>query len=92
MHPALAAGLVSPSSYPFTLSTNGAERNGPTGGTDGRVVFGVTEQDDPAVADKVVEVNGAICRLGLEVGRNGAEAQTVARQPYAAPAPKEAST
>lgn len=45
------------------------------GGADRGVVLGVREEDDPAVADELVEVNGALCGLRLEVGRDGAEAQ-----------------
>lgn len=45
------------------------------GGADGRVVLGVGEEDDPVVADELVEVNGALCGLGLEVGGSGAETE-----------------
>lgn len=34
------------------------------------------EEDDPVVADELVEVNGAVGGLGLEVGGNAAEAET----------------
>lgn len=44
------------------------------GGADGGVVLGVGEEDDPAVADELVEVNLALGGLGLEVGGLGAEA------------------
>ena len=46
------------------------------GGAYGRVVFGVGEEDDPVVADEVVEVDGAGGGVGLEVGRDRAEAET----------------
>ena len=35
------------------------------------------EEDDPAIADEVVEVDGPGGGVGLEVGRDGAEAKTV---------------
>jgi hypothetical protein len=41
---------------------------------DGGVVFRVGEQNDPVVADELVEVDGTLRRLGLEVG--GLAAQT----------------
>jgi hypothetical protein len=44
------------------------------GCADGRVVFGVREENHPVVADELVEVDGALGRLGLEVG--GLAAQT----------------
>jgi len=37
----------------------------------------VGEQDDPVVADELVEVNGTSGGDGLEVGGNTAEAETV---------------
>lgn len=45
------------------------------GGADGSVVFGVGEQDNPVVADELVEVNGARGGVGLEVGGNAAETE-----------------
>lgn len=45
------------------------------GGADGGVVLGVGEEDDPVVADEVVEVDVAAGGLGLEVGGDGAEAE-----------------
>ena len=42
-------------------------------GADGGVVLGVGEEDDPVVANEVVEVDLALGGLGLEVGGNGAE-------------------
>lgn len=45
------------------------------GGADGRVVLGVGEENDPVVADELVEVNGTLGGLRLEVGRGRAEAQ-----------------
>jgi len=47
------------------------------GGADGRVVLRVGKEDDPAIADELVEVNGALCGLGLEVGGDGAQAEAV---------------
>lgn len=44
-------------------------------GADGRVVLGVREENDPVVANELVEVNGASRRLGLEVGGGAAQAQ-----------------
>lgn len=49
------------------------------GGADGRVVFGVGEEDDPVVADELVEVDGTLGGFGLEVGGDGAQAETVVR-------------
>ena len=43
-------------------------------GADGGVVLGVREEDDPVVADELVEVNVSLGGLGLEVG--GGRAQT----------------
>lgn len=45
------------------------------GGADGGVVFGVGEEDDPVVADEVVEVDGAVGSFSLEVRGYGAEAE-----------------
>ena len=45
------------------------------GGADRGVVLGVGEEDDPVVADELVEVDGASGGLGLEVRRDGAEAE-----------------
>merc|ERR1712080_416227 len=45
------------------------------GGADGSGVLGVREEDDPVVADELVEVDGATGGLGLEVRRDGAEAE-----------------
>ena len=45
------------------------------GGADGGVVLGVGEEDDPAVANELVEVNGTTGGLSLEVGRDAAEAE-----------------
>lgn len=35
------------------------------------------EQDDPVVANELMKVNGTLGGLSLEVGGNGAQAQTV---------------
>lgn len=45
------------------------------GGAHGREVLRVGEEDDPAVADKLVEVNGALGGFGLEVGGFGAQTE-----------------
>lgn len=45
------------------------------GGADGGEVLGVGEEDDPAVANELVEVNLALGGVGLEVGGLGAEAE-----------------
>ena len=47
------------------------------GRAHGGVVFWVREEDDPFVADEVVEVDGAGGGVGLEVWGDGAEAETV---------------
>ena len=49
------------------------------GGAHGRVVLGVGEQDDPVVADELVEVDGALGGLGLEVGGNRAQTEAAKR-------------
>lgn len=45
------------------------------GGADGSVVLGVGEEDDPAVANELVEVNGTLGGVSLEVGGNRAQAE-----------------
>ena len=45
------------------------------GGADGGVVLGVGEEDDPVVANELVEVNRSGGGLGLEVGGDGAETE-----------------
>lgn len=47
------------------------------GGADGRVVLGVGEEDEPVVANVLVEVNGALGGLGLEVGGRRAQTEAV---------------
>jgi hypothetical protein len=42
---------------------------------DGCVVLRVGEEDDPVVADELVEVDGTLGGLGLEVGSLAAEAE-----------------
>lgn len=44
-------------------------------GADGSVVLGVGEQDDPVVANELMEVNGASGGVGLEVGSSGSQAE-----------------
>lgn len=36
------------------------------------------EEDDPFVSDELVEVDGAVCGVCLEIGGDGAQAETVA--------------
>lgn len=45
------------------------------GGADGSVVLGVGEQNDPLVTNELVEVNGTLGGLSLEVGGNAAQAK-----------------
>lgn len=47
------------------------------GGADGSVIFGVGEEDSPAIADELVEVDWAVGGLSLEVWSNGTESETV---------------
>jgi len=49
------------------------------GSAHGGVVLGVGEEDDPVVADVLVQVNGAGGGIGLEVGGDGAQAKTGGR-------------
>lgn len=49
------------------------------GCADGSVVLGVGEEDEPVVANVLVQVNGALGRLGLEVGGDGAQTEAVVR-------------
>lgn len=46
------------------------------GGADWSVVLWVREENNPLVADELVEVNWALSGLGLEVGGNGTQAET----------------
>jgi len=46
------------------------------GGTDGGVVLGVGEEDDPVVTDELVEVDRTGGGFGLEVGGDAAQAET----------------
>jgi hypothetical protein len=45
------------------------------GGADGGVILGVGEENDPVVANELMEVNGTTGGLSLEVRRGGAEAE-----------------
>lgn len=45
------------------------------GGADGCVVFWVGEQDNPLVANELVEVDWALGGFGLEVGCKGSQAE-----------------
>jgi hypothetical protein len=40
------------------------------------VVFGVGKEDDPVVTDEVMEVDGTLCGVGVEVGSNATQAQS----------------
>jgi len=45
------------------------------GGADRGKIIRVREKDDPVVANELMEVNWAVGGLGLEVGRNGPQAE-----------------
>lgn len=45
------------------------------GCADGGVVLGVREQDNPVVANELVEVNGTLGGLGLEVGSSATQTE-----------------
>lgn len=47
------------------------------GRANGGEVLRVAEEDDPVVADELVEVDRAFRRFGLEVGGNGAQTEAV---------------
>lgn len=47
------------------------------GGADRGVVFGVGEEDDPVVADPLIEVDTTDGSVGLEVGGFGSQAESV---------------
>ena len=49
------------------------------GGADGGVVLGVGEENDPVVADELVEVDGALGGLGLEVRGSAAQTESLSR-------------
>lgn len=46
------------------------------GGADGSVVFGVGEQDNPVVANELVEVDGTLSGLSLEVWCDASQSET----------------
>ena len=46
------------------------------GGADGSIVFGMGEEDDPVIANEVVEVDGAGGGLSLEVWCDGSQSET----------------
>lgn len=46
------------------------------GGADRSEIFGVGEEDNPAIANELVEVDGTFGGLGLEVRSDGAQAET----------------
>jgi hypothetical protein len=50
------------------------------GGADRGVVLGVGEQDDPVVADELMEVDVTLGCVGLEVRGNGAQAEAAKAQ------------
>lgn len=45
------------------------------GGTNWCVVLGVAEEDDPVVTNEFVEVDVAVCCLGVEVGGSATQAE-----------------
>lgn len=47
------------------------------GGTDGGEIIGVGEEDGPLVTDELVEVDGTVGGLGIEVRGDGTQAETV---------------
>lgn len=47
------------------------------GGTDGSEVIGVGEEDGPLVTNEVVEVDGTVGGLGVEVRGNGAQTEAI---------------
>ena len=49
------------------------------GGAYGGKVLRVREEDDPVVTDELVEVDGALGSIGLEVGGDAAQAETKIR-------------
>lgn len=58
-----------------TLGKLGSELSHGTelSGADGSVILRVGEENDPVIADELVEVNGTLGGLGLEVGGLGAQ-------------------
>lgn len=50
------------------------------GGADWSIVFWVGEEDNPVVADELVEVDWAVGGFGLEVWGDGAETETGERE------------
>ncbi len=59
-----------------TLSKLGLQlsKGAELGSADGGVVFGVREENDPVAANKLVEIDGAVGGISLEVGGDGSEA------------------
>ena len=49
------------------------------GGADGCVVLWVREEDYPVVTDELVEVDGALSGLGLEVRGGAAQTESLVR-------------
>lgn len=50
------------------------------GGAHGSVIFGVREKHDPVVANELVEVDGALGGVGLEVGRDRSKTEARERE------------
>jgi hypothetical protein len=48
-----------------------------TGCADWSVVFWMGEKDDPVVTDELVEVDGAVGSLSLEVGGNSSQTKAI---------------
>jgi hypothetical protein len=47
------------------------------GGADGGEVIGVREEDGPLVTDELVEVDGAVGGIGIEIGGSRAQTETI---------------
>lgn len=45
-------------------------------GADGGIILRVGEENDPVVTNVLMQVDGTLCGVGLEVGGNSAQAKT----------------
>ena len=52
------------------------------GGADRGVIFGVGEEDDPFITDELVEVDGAVGGIGLEVGGDGPQTEPTVQSTF----------
>lgn len=52
------------------------------GGADGGVVLRMREENNPVVADVLVQINGPLGGVGLEVGGDGAQTETASRKEH----------